>query len=168
MADLFPHVIMPDDIRAVQARLRAAAAGIQATVDGCPQLDPNTKMAWDVFKTSVDDYTSAWVVIFYNVTASFYETGLDLERDLEGWQTKLENSGCAAKAPHFQAQDPNTGGGPLPWVSAAVVAVAGAYAVSRVVPIIATGIGFAHTSIGPKGVRKHKFELGGKKAEKKA
>jgi hypothetical protein len=138
MSGLLPGIILPNDIRIVQSRLAGAATGVNETANACAQLDAGVKTAWAAKKADIDAYTSTEVSIFTNTTATFYERGLSLEKELDAWQAKFEDAGCTPKSPRFVPGPPDDPRADLlKWLVVATVAVAGAYTISRVVPAFA-------------------------------
>ncbi len=134
---ILPSIILPNDIRIVQSRLSAAAAGADLTANACATLDPDVKKAWQAKKADIDAYASTEVSIFTNTTATFYERGLSLEKELDAWQAKFDDLKCDPKSVRFVPAPPESAGIDLAkWLTVGVVAAAAAYGISRVAPII--------------------------------
>lgn len=137
MGAILPSVIMPSDIRAVQARLTGAVGAVQNTVDACPGLDGPTRASWVAFAVGVTTYAQTPVHWYSNTTGSMYDLGLSYEQQILAWQDLLQQKGCALTSPKFDPTPPTPALlDAVKWLSIGAVAVAGAYGVSKLVEII--------------------------------
>ena len=134
---ILPHIIFPSDIHAVQARLASAVVGLDQTIDACTSLDAGTRTSAKSFVAGAKIYvtTTIW---YGNTTGTFYDRGLDLERELLDWQKKLAGKGCDLKSPAHEPPPPEGDlGAALMWLGIGVTAAAGAYGISKLVPLVA-------------------------------
>ncbi len=140
MSGLLPDIYLPSDMRALQARLLAAAQGTDESVRTCSAIDTPTRASWGIFYIQLSDFASEDPgTIFFG---SRVDRAKELETELFAWQQKIATT-CKLTVPKV---DPNTLNptGPstdalvkaIQYASVAAVVVGGAYVVGKVVGLL--------------------------------
>lgn len=137
MSGILPSIILPADIEAVQARLKASADGTNESVKACAALDAPTKASWSFFYAAVSAYCAVPIHWYANTTGSLYERGLDYEAELLQYQELIQGKGCQLTVPlHDVTPPPPPAVDFAKWIAIGVTAAAGAYGLSKLVEII--------------------------------
>jgi hypothetical protein len=125
-----------DDVRAIQARLAAVMRGTDKSVQQCAGITDATRSSWGLFYSSVLDYTNE-EPRFWGSNAQ-YGRGESFEDEVVAWQDKLQAAGCSMLVPKYNPKDEESKGGAeaVTWIGIAVAALAGAYVVGKVIPLI--------------------------------
>ena len=193
---LLPQIFFPDDIRALQTSLRAAIEETDPVVKSCTALDDATRAAWGSFRQAVIGYCTVEVRGFGdlnfeasslavlgpvsvlmnswgNSSAAFLERGKAYENEVVDWQEKLQSASCALAAPLHERPKEETGNSladlanVAKWVAVLAGVGVGAYVVSKVVPLVAEGVGLTVHAVDEFGhSRQTHVRVGGRKAEK--
>lgn len=149
-----PGLVFSGDLEAEQTRLRAQADAVNTAVQACgaDKLGADTVVAWTDFYTALVKITSKtphtipWPWYWDSDTdviagANIADTILAYERELIAWQDRLAPK--CTMPPRFDLHRDTTGQPPsqiptaIKWIGIAAAAIAGAYVVSKVVPLIA-------------------------------
>ena len=187
-----PKLLTPEDVRQLQAALATSVDQIDPAVKACTKLDDTTKAAWKTFRDTVRGYATVGVrgfgeldweqsamalvfplsllkTIWGSSTDDFYARGRAYEAEVADWETKIIAAGCPLVAPqHVVPKDPPPSD-PLgeianiaKWIGIAAAAAAGAYVVSKIVPVIAEGVGITHEVVDSLGnKRSTSTQIGG-------
>jgi hypothetical protein len=135
---ILPVFQTPSTVDALKNRLAAALKGTDQSVQSCSALDDTTRASWGVFYTGAMEYaksSSSW----WDAAAEANQ-GESLEDELYAWQQKLQKV-CTLTVPVFNPQPPAAAGmdaigTAAKWIGIGVVAIAGAYVVSKAVEFI--------------------------------
>lgn len=139
MSGILPDIYLPSDMRALQARLLAAAQGTDESVRTCGAIDMPTRAAWGLFYIQLSDFAVEDPgTIFFG---SRVDRAKELETELFAWQQKIAKS-CALAVPKIDpSQDPNAPKTDavvkaIQYASVAAIVVGGAYVVGKVVGLL--------------------------------
>lgn len=135
---LLPSIIYPSTAKAAADKLLASLEGTQNTAAACTSLDAATAASWATF------YATAKA--FLSEAPGIFGLGTRMDRieayaaELFAWQTLLSSKQCALSVPSVDpkelAPDTKAWVSALQWGVVAVVAVAGAYGIGKVVEIL--------------------------------
>lgn len=132
---VLPVIWTSGDIDALKKRLKAAAKGTDETVQTCAAVGDAMRASWGQWYAAVLDWTNEPTGFF--TTGSQANRGEAYEDELYAWQLKLQSTGCTLTVPAFNPQPAEPPGSSIvKWGAIAVVAVAGAYGVSKLVAVL--------------------------------
>jgi hypothetical protein len=144
---LMPHIIFPSDIVAMQARLLAAAAGTDQSVQACPALDAPTRASWNYFYAAVQKFCALTPVYLFPTgetdvlaTGSLMDQAEAYEDEVFAWQHRLAEH-CTLTVPLFDPNAASKGQGDqvvsvFKYIAIAAGFVATAYGVAKIVELI--------------------------------
>lgn len=126
---ILPAVVWPSDVDKLKKRIDPQMVATDTGVAACAALEPGERSAWKAFY-------AAWRV-FYATPVPFlfgssndWDDATAFELQLAGWQEELRKK-CPIPGPVVKPPE-GLDLSALKWASAAVIAVAGVYAVTRI------------------------------------
>lgn len=139
MSGILPDIYLPSDMRALQARLLAAAQGTDESVRTCSSVDQATRASWGLFYIQLSDFAGEDPgTIFFG---SRVDRAKELETELFAWQQKIATT-CKLTVPKVDpSNDPNAPKTDalvkaVQYASVAAIVVGGAYVVGKVVGLL--------------------------------
>ena len=106
MTGLLPTWFVPDDVRAIKARLDASARTLDRSVTLCPHVHPYVRRSWADFYRgwrTFADADASWLR-----ASTDYETARQYEEHLVAWQRQIAPICGIAGAPLTRAQNPGS------------------------------------------------------------
>lgn len=132
-----PAIIYPSTVDELKKRLGASLKGTDTTVQSCGALDNGLRASWGAFYTTVSSWVASETSIWGLGTQM--DRGEAYEDELLAWQERLKSANCTLLVPNFDPrknEKAGDAGGAFTWIGIAVAAVAGAYVVGKVIPLI--------------------------------
>lgn len=130
---------------ALKSRLSQALTSTDIGVQACPLLPDSTRSEWNLFYASSKSWTQTASGFFS--AAGDANQGEGYENELFAWQKRLLAAGCSV--PNFDPNPPSPPGSDLvKWGVVAIVAIAGAFVVSKVAEVVVDVV-----ELAPKGKR---------------